>query len=366
MDEEQNSCTICFESEAQSWISCQMCNTFLCHDCMNEYSNHTSLEVNKLPVCPQCKNEFLIESMDSREDVVLYSNRLFTYLTRNPMFMTKVNDSRSIKMMIDRIREEKLEIIAKMPKCIALCIRVALKSKLQEAMKDNKEHIKNIQQKRKCFSGVCPNGKLSEDMNGNLICDFCGNTFCKQCEKIMFQNHTCDPDDLESRAFIAGLVSCPTCYVPVQKIDGCDSLTCPLCKTNFENSTGNVGGHGGVYGGGKIDLKEDNSYRLCNELKDKYDDAIIRRIKAYEDKIPEEIDYSVLEPFFDNEELDEDGKINLFGNYSQVKTALNKRKQYFDIILAIRQLHIDDKLTNENLNRLLPRTTTFRGTNTKL
>lgn len=357
--EDQPDCIICFEGDAESWVSCQMCNTRLCHGCMSEYMNHTTLEMNKLPVCPQCKNEFLISSMDALEDVVPYSECLYIYLKRNPIFMSKVTNNRQMQRIIEKIREEKIEIIDRMPKCIALCIKVALKDKLKEVMKVNKEHVASVSHRRKCFSGVCPNGRLEVDMNGNFLCDSCGNTFCKSCEKIMFENHICNPDDLESQRYISALIHCPTCNIPVQKVDGCDHLTCSNCKTNFSNTDGTVG----VYGGRRDDikLKGDETYRLYKELEHKYSPEMIELIKNYELEIPGDVDYSVLEPFLEAEDLNEDDKINLFGHYSEVRESLNKRKQYFDTILDIRQLHIDDNLTDETLRKLLPRSNRFRS-----
>ena len=70
------------------------------------------------------------------------------------------------------------------------------------------------------------------------------NDICPKCEKgedVPYHKHVCKPDDIESAKFLRHEARpCPTCGVPISKIDGCDQMWCVNCKTAFSWLTGLV------------------------------------------------------------------------------------------------------------------------------
>jgi hypothetical protein len=74
-------------------------------------------------------------------------------------------------------------------------------------------------------------------------CEICGAQTCRMCRmyKEMVEKHVCDKDDLESVKLIReDTKPCPKCTTPIYKIDGCDQMFCPTCKSGFSWKTGKL------------------------------------------------------------------------------------------------------------------------------
>lgn len=343
----QDECMICYDM-FENTIKCK-CNSALCSGCFSEYSQGCYRDKGKLAKCVVCPREYLFECFCEEEPAIEYARILSEFLHKNPDFQNKVNTVTKEKRLIDQLRQKKAEIFGKMPAGIKYIIETVLMDKYKDAMKVNLSFVQKQVQKKKCFSGVCPTGNLDTDEDGNWICDTCGNTFCRKCEQIMFENHTCNKDDLESLQFISQLVHCPSCDAPVQKIDGCSCLTCSMCGTKFSELDGKKTDHGGH--NEKLDLKE-VKYTLSSEVKGKCEQEIYDFIKEYESEEPQQPDYDVFIPYLDADELSNDEVLALFEHYSIFRNAQYERKIFYSNILAMRQLFIDEQLTSENILKL--------------
>lgn len=70
------------------------------------------------------------------------------------------------------------------------------------------------------------------------------NDICPKCEKnedVSFHKHVCKTEDIETAKLLKrDTRPCPTCAVPIFKIDGCDQMWCIQCKTAFSWVTGLV------------------------------------------------------------------------------------------------------------------------------
>lgn len=79
-------------------------------------------------------------------------------------------------------------------------------------------------------------------------CDICGRLICVKCMKHAAANHVCQTDSKEE-AF-QGLEKgkdyqlCPTCSAPFALEDGCNAVTCRICKTQFCILCGEAVEHG--------------------------------------------------------------------------------------------------------------------------
>ncbi|AAS18161.1 NTPase/helicase [Singapore grouper iridovirus] len=71
-------------------------------------------------------------------------------------------------------------------------------------------------------------------------CATCKASICEKCDALILSGmqHVCKEEDLQSKAEIDKFVKCPTCFKGVEKIDGCNDMTCAYCKTNFNYRTG--------------------------------------------------------------------------------------------------------------------------------
>jgi len=79
-------------------------------------------------------------------------------------------------------------------------------------------------------------------VTSNYKCGLCQTNYCNTCRVIKTsEEHTCDPDTVASVKLIKESAKpCPTCKTSITKIDGCDQMWCPQCKTAFSYNTGKI------------------------------------------------------------------------------------------------------------------------------
>jgi len=99
----------------------------------------------------------------------------------------------------------------------------------------------------------------------NYKCGVCDVKLCKQCHEVIgggkagdadgaeevaegaeegAEGHVCKPENIESARLIANSTKpCPTCSVPIFKVDGCDQMWCTQCRTAFSWRTGAIEKH---------------------------------------------------------------------------------------------------------------------------
>ncbi len=88
---------------------------------------------------------------------------------------------------------------------------------------------------------LCCPGKLDDSTN---TCVVCNTTFCEFCECPKHANananHVCVQENIDSVEFVKTLIRCPNlnCRLPVIRSWGCNFITCSVCKTNFDYTTG--------------------------------------------------------------------------------------------------------------------------------
>jgi hypothetical protein len=94
------------------------------------------------------------------------------------------------------------------------------------------------------YHGKCP----STDCRGfisatDYTCGICNTKICPDCHATVEQSstHTCNPATVETiKAISKETKPCPTCHVPIYKIDGCSQMWCVQCHTAFCWNTGNI------------------------------------------------------------------------------------------------------------------------------
>lgn len=248
MSNTENSCVICFcdfdDNEVKYTCGNSTCNNFLCSECI-EALIVFSEGSNLIPTCPNknCNEIYLLSNIKgiSSEGNKHYEDACFNYfLKTNSDTVKKRIEENGI---IEKIRNERLKFIEQtFPKAITLVANLAFKDKMKQLDKQKRmivsTKLKNAN--RSCLNTIC-SGHLDQD----FICMKCATTFCKKCEKKTSQtDHVCKQEDLDSINLVNNMVHCPGCKLPIFKNEGCDSVTCASCNTNFVYSTGKIGGHG--------------------------------------------------------------------------------------------------------------------------
>lgn len=95
------------------------------------------------------------------------------------------------------------------------------------------------------FIQQCPMENCNGFLNSSWKCPICEAFICSKChepkERKNDPHHVCDPEVVSSLAAIKkDSKPCPKCATYIFKIDGCDQMWCPECKTAFSWRTGKI------------------------------------------------------------------------------------------------------------------------------
>jgi hypothetical protein len=254
MDQSQETCLICYEQvkgrAEQVFCSNSQCLHITCAECVKQYIASVSPEGGSL-ACPrtECSGLFDSQSMNgkpafSKKDLELYYEGLLKNVVASEVDGRVIQQKRTHLQVIKDIRASRQQFFAQLPLGLQQIINVThakKKNRVDSRLLQRQEERIAACTKRKCLNDFCE-GQLDK----NHICCKCDTTFCKECEHPVVQGikHVCNEKDKESIAFINTLTACPKCGVRVQKAEGCMSITCAVCQTNFLWNTGQVGGGG--------------------------------------------------------------------------------------------------------------------------
>lgn len=328
-------CYICFQKPVKA-MKCagSSCNLRICKECLCEYVKYSN-ESNELPSCP-CGSIFpytnILEICQSDERYK-YNSIILKEATRSVKNFDKhCNVDREI--ILNNFRREKQNFMKILPRGFSFVAAVALKDKMKRL---EKEIIQTITYKPvHCRKMLCA-GYLGK--NGQ--CATCLSIFCVSCEIEICGDHVCSDEDIRTVQLVKQMVSCPSCDVKIEKSFGCNFLTCSICKTNFNYSTGEISTIG-----------SDNPQHT----------DVIPRKKLY-DVVPMEECEDILREIGNSEpkqyklkhhHLHVDAKVlgKLFGRQHE---SFQKAKHYFALIRQIETAYHEGKLTRNVLCKIWPR-----------
>lgn len=298
-------CVICFENVSKNNIilcnNKNWCSSKICHDCaimmlhFSENQRNENIQAFSLPKCPECLNEYTVSSFKEPNHSDIYISLCKDFIKNNIIFnMEKVQQKEQKELkniiqkeneqMIKNVRAKRLEFIEKSyPEVVKEVIKIALKSKLSSVKSANLKKIKRITRLVPCFNSFCK-GKL----NSHGTCSECSTHYCLKCDKKRDKiNHICLKEDIETKEYMKNVITCPTCKVPVEKINGCNYITCALCRTNFSYTTG-------------VSTVSGNHDKLIIRLKEKNFNDILEAIKDQELKYNVLLKFLKLEPEYVN------------------------------------------------------------------
>ena len=282
-------CIICFSPIKEKYCcSDQKCKDFFCQDCMIDLIEFCVGE-KMLPKCPSrdCTSYLTMTNMTHLpKDLMLkYYQLCLDYFLKDQGNV--IEKQIQEKALLKKHCEDRQKFIKEeFPEGISLMASIAFKPKLKRLEKQKAKVLKEQVKLRSCMNSTCA-GYLED-----LICTICQTEFCKRCEKTVDQNHTCKQEDLDSVNFVQGLINCPGCGHRVFKNEGCDSISCSICQTNFSYSTGEKGGHGSL--NVKIAVNVEQRYKLSNTFKTKIPSSCLKRLLQLESLEPKVISKDIM------------------------------------------------------------------------
>lgn len=225
-------CVVCLDDDKESMIMCMArCSTSICITCMNRFLDVSEQE-DLMPRCPnqECKSEYtravfreLGKEQLEKYDRICYAELIARFKNQSLVALSSKN-------IIQKIRSEHFEFINRsFPKTISFVANNVLQHKIRTFGNRIK---KKLVDKPKGQAKACPDAACQGVLDDWKCCT-CNSEFCNRCERQISENHTCRQEDIQSVELMRSMVQCPTCSVPVEKIDGCNNITCAVCKTNF-------------------------------------------------------------------------------------------------------------------------------------
>jgi hypothetical protein len=284
-------CSICLgELEDAKSVHCYNCPSAICEECMVRFMEYC-YKANDIPRCAGCKIEILHKQVP-RNLLKQYNKVCTQYLLNEVDIKLLLLKQANQDEFLEKLKKEKLEFVASnFPVAISKVIELALSKKMKKVNRTNSKYMDNIskQYHKKCMNIVCTKGMLYSKGN-DLECNLCNNLFCGKCEikKSHIGEHTCKNEDLESIKLRESFVKCPKCRLPVSKSEGCNNITCSICKTNFCYISGDI-----VMSGNHTDtsltLKKDQEYKLSRLLVQYYPNNIIELLRQIEKCEPKHV-----------------------------------------------------------------------------
>ena len=91
------------------------------------------------------------------------------------------------------------------------------------------------------WTWACPGNECRGYLDNKHVCGVCETKFCKDCNEPREEGHKCDEDTKKTvRMLKRDSKPCPKCSAVIHKIDGCDQMWCPDCKTAFSWQRGTI------------------------------------------------------------------------------------------------------------------------------
>lgn len=349
----ETTCIVCFESSLWT-VKCENkgCSTVMCEGCFNDYVKFCGGE-NILPKCPNtnCNTEYLYGTFKGKERV--YYDILHKYLKSHQDF-SSYQDVVNEQSLIAKFKQEKLKFLReKCPPAIRKVAEIALKKKMNEVDKNNKMFIRemNLKANKNCMNLFCTKGKLVE-YGDNYKCNLCEQEFCKKCEGKAKVGHICKQEEVESLRMIQNMVKCPKCLLSIQRSYGCNAMTCTMCGTHFDYSTGKEGTHGNNHNE-SLQVHNYSRYKPYLELKDSYDEKIGVLLLKLQDKVPKIVGPEGVVGVMAKLEGGESCLKDLVIKYGEYRVAMVEQKRYYKMMSLLQDYHMEGKLTVEVLERII-------------
>ena len=218
------------------------------HCCINCFKSYLIASENPLPDCMFCKKEISYSFIRKHcnPDFCnrdLHEKKSNLEMKRQISLLPATQDLATLEIEKEKYRHEISlydERIAELQREIFL-IAEQRRSVPYPRLID----IKSRSDNKITFTQKCPIEGCEGFLSSHWKCGICEKYSCNKCLKEKKSRndpeHVCDESDVASVAAIKkDSKPCPECATYIFKIDGCDQMWCPECKTAFSWRTGMV------------------------------------------------------------------------------------------------------------------------------
>ena len=240
-------CTICsdtFTSSKRKKIECKMCKEICCLECFKKYLLSSENITPKCMFCNENISYSYIREICSIHfcNKDLHEKRTKTEMDRQMTLLPATQHLANleierrkywseIKLYDDRIAELRREL---------------------DIIQRQKSHVPwptlnniNKEENKITFIQKCPIESCNGFLNSSWKCGICETYICSRChtpkQSRNDPEHVCDEEIVSSISAIKkDSKPCPKCAAYIFKIEGCDQMWCPECKTAFSWRTGKI------------------------------------------------------------------------------------------------------------------------------
>ena len=177
-----NSCSICLENTKTEFIYINTCNHCFCTECLSIYIQ-IRIEERQVSIIP-CPNH---------------------------QCHSKILDSEIVHMVDSRLYQNYLKF-----------------KKVEELNKNS--FLKW------CPKPDCEGYDIGSLRNSKLKCNVCKHRYCFYCRESWHYWKRCklsQDKQIDEWAKENGIKYCPKCKIKIEKLEGCDYMTCPICQYNW-------------------------------------------------------------------------------------------------------------------------------------
>ena len=233
-------CFVCNETYnkvTHKKIQCCFCQFESCHRCVQRFI----LSQIQDPHCMNCKKCWTREFLDERLSKQFINTELKTH-RENTLFEKEKNLLPETQDNVKLLNQQ--EELDKELKIIEVEI-THLQKRYEEVERKRNEinpfkllprqtiRINRIQ----CPMPDCRG--FAEQVEMNMVCGICYAQICMTCHEIKAQDHKCLVENVKTISLLEKETKrCPSCYVQIFKINGCDQMWCTSCHIAFDWKTG--------------------------------------------------------------------------------------------------------------------------------
>jgi hypothetical protein len=240
--DEKETCDICVEAYNKvnhKKITCLYCDFSSCNKCIQKYM----LSQIQDPHCMHCKKIWTREFIDERMskqfiNTELKSQRETILFEKEKNLLPETQDNVKLLQQQEEYEHEMKLILEDIER---------LQKRYDEIeRKKNEINPYRILPKQKmpqlrtpCLIKECRGYIEEQDIKTDLSCGICGTNVCYYCREILNATHVCNQENIKTiRMIDKETKRCPSCFVPIFKINGCDQMWCTSCHIAFDWKTG--------------------------------------------------------------------------------------------------------------------------------
>lgn len=224
------SCNICiepFNNSTRSKITCEYCNySDSCKSCWKQF-------LLSIPERARCMNDTCKKKW-TNSNLVKQFDRVFIYKTykthiENIMYNQEQSLLPQTQLIIEK-ENTRLEYLKKIRE---------LSREIDKVYEEIYQLDRKVPEKRQnVFIKKCPNTNCNGFLKNNWKCGICNTHVCNECHEIQYDEHKCDPNNVETVKLLKNdSKNCPKCASVIYRISGCAQMFCTSCNTSFDWNT---------------------------------------------------------------------------------------------------------------------------------